>query len=315
MNLTDSVRQWVLASLPYDRGDAKVVAYLNGLDAHAALVVYYKSAGRLVPPQPRTVHKSRAFEQNPLTSQRASDLALIIADIEQGRNLKKYLSRDIDRAAVKVPGDKRRDLDMLLNDWGIRHLHISSVVEANGFVKRDDHLLLVSFKPDAAYLIDVMSHRDMTYHKWVRHHLLEALASEWPHEGVIYEMKTPTAPNQLTETQRANFRGNHYNAAFSFGGRTFVPRGLTMAIGTTMEARLYARHLLDRVREVEKALTENPCGCAAVFERYNSTLPNEPEFVFGIGNDGPAILEKKTGTWIALRETPRRLNSPHMVVM
>ncbi len=300
MNLTDSVRQWVLASLPYDRGDAKLVAYLNGLNAHAALVVYYNWATRLVPPQPRTLHKSHAFEQNRLTSQRASDLALIIADIEQGRNLKKYLSRDIDRAAVKVARDKRRDLDMLLNDWGIHHLHISSVVEANGFVKRDDHLLLVSFKPDAAYLIDVMAHRDMTDHKWVRHHLLEVLASEWPHEGVIYEMQTPAAPNQLTETQRANLRGNHYNTAFSFGGRTFVPRGLMMANGTTIEAWLYARALLNRVGEVEKALTENPRGCAAVFERYNSTLPDEPEFAFGIGNDGPAILEKKTGTWIAL---------------
>jgi len=74
MNLTDSVRQWVLASLPYDRGDAKLVAYLNGLDAHAALVVYYNWANRLVPPQPRTIHKSRAFEQNRLTSRRASDL-------------------------------------------------------------------------------------------------------------------------------------------------------------------------------------------------------------------------------------------------
>ena len=191
-------------------------------------------------------------------------------------------------------------LDMLLNDWGIHHLHISSVVEADGFVKRDDHLLLVSFKPDAAYLIDVMVHRDMTDHKWVRHHLLEVLASEWPHEGVIYEMKTPAAPNQLTETQRANLRGNHYNTAFSFGGRTFVPRGLMMANGTTMEAWLYARALLNRVGEVEKTLTETPRGCAAVFERYNSTLPDEPEFAFGIGNDGPAILEKKTGTWIAL---------------
>ncbi|MGA8616431.1 MAG: hypothetical protein WB760_33000 [Xanthobacteraceae bacterium] len=57
-----------------------------------------------------------------------------------------------------------------------------------------------------------------------------------------------------------------------------------------MKAWLYARYLLDRVGEIEKALTENPRGCAAVFERYNSTLPDEPEFAFGIGNDGPVAL-------------------------
>jgi hypothetical protein len=300
MDLTDSVRQWVLANLPYNRGDAKLVAYLNSLDAHAALVAYCNWANRLVTPQPRTIRRSRAFEQNPLTAQRTSDLALIIADIGQGRNLTKYLSRDIVRAAVKMPGRKRTDLDMLLNDWSVHHLHISSVVEADGFVKRDDPLLFVSFTADAAYVIDVLTHTDMRAHKWVWHHVLEVLASEWPRAGVIYEIKGVAPPPPITEEQRANLRGNHYNAAFSFGGRTFMPRGLPMATGTTMETRLYAQALLHQIGEVEKALSENPRGCAAVFERYNSTLPDKPEFEFGIGDDGPAILEKKTGTWIAL---------------
>jgi hypothetical protein len=74
----------------------------------------------LVPPQPRTIHKSQAFQQNPLTAQRASDLAPMIADIEEGRDLTKYLSRDIVRAAVKVPGGRwRADLDLMLNDWRV----------------------------------------------------------------------------------------------------------------------------------------------------------------------------------------------------
>jgi hypothetical protein len=299
MNLTDSVRQWVLSNLPYDREDAKLFTYLNGLDAHGALVVYYNWASRLVPPQPRMVHKSQAFEQNPLTAQRASDLALIIADIERGRDLTKYLSRDILRAPVRVPGKRRRpDLDMMLNDWGVHHLHISSIIEADGFVKRnepDEPLLFVSFTPNAAYLIDIMKHGD-----WCRDHVLGVLASQWPNEGVIYEMKTPTAPNPITEEQRANLRGNGYNAAFTFDGRTFVPRGLMVTGGRTMEGWLYARALLHRIGEVEKAFTENPSGCPAAFERYNLTFPDNPEFAFAIRDDGPAILEKKTGTWIAL---------------
>ena len=48
MNLTDSARQWIFwANLPLDRGDAGLVAYLNGLDAHTALVVYLNWANRL----------------------------------------------------------------------------------------------------------------------------------------------------------------------------------------------------------------------------------------------------------------------------
>lgn len=49
-------------------------------------------------------------------------------------------------------------------------------------------------------------------------------------------------------------------------------------------------------------MTVNPRGCAAVFERYNSVFPDEPEFEFEMGDDGPAILEKKTGTRIALMD-------------
>jgi hypothetical protein len=191
---------------------------------------------------------------------------------------------------------------MLLNNWGVHHLHISSTVEADGFVERrpKEPLLFVSFTADAAYLIDLMKHGD-----WCRDHVLEVLASEWPRAGVIYEVKGVAPPPPITEQQRANLRGNHYNAAFSSGGRTFMPRGFMSASGTTMEAWLYARYLLQRIREVETALTVNPRGCAAVFERHNSVFPDKPEFTFTIGDDGPAILEKKTGTRIALPGGPQ----------
>jgi hypothetical protein len=273
-----------------------LVAYLNGLDAHAALVVYHNWANRLVPSQPRTIRKSRAFEQNPLTAQRASDLALLIADIEQGKDLRKYLSRGIVRTPVKTPGGRRPDIDLLLNDWGVHHLHISSLVEPDGFVKRDGPLLFVSFTAATAHLIDIMQHGD-----WCRDHVLEVLASEWPNESVIYEMRspTPTSPNAITEQQRANLRANGYNAAFAFNGKTFFSRGM-MSGGVTMEGWLYARNLLHRIQEVEKVLAENPGRCAAIFEQHNVKFPDEPEFVFAIGDDGPSILEKRTGTCISL---------------
>jgi hypothetical protein len=86
MNLKESVRQSVLRDL---------VAYLNGLDAHGLLVVYHNWMNRLLRPQPRQVRKSRAFEQNPIFAQRKSDIDQIIADIEEGRDVTKYLSRDI----------------------------------------------------------------------------------------------------------------------------------------------------------------------------------------------------------------------------
>jgi hypothetical protein len=102
MDLKESARQWVLRALPYDRTAADLVTHLNGLDAHGLLLVYHNWMSRLIKPRPRAVHKSKAFEQNPLTLQRASDLVKIIDDIEKGGDLRKYLSRGV-KAAAAIP--------------------------------------------------------------------------------------------------------------------------------------------------------------------------------------------------------------------
>jgi hypothetical protein len=219
----------------------------------------------------------------------------LIADIEHGRDFKKYLSRAVEWASVTIPGGKRPDLDLMLNDWGVHHLHFSSTVEADGFVKRDGPLLFVSFMPHAAYLIDIMTHRD-----FVRDHVLEILASEWPNEGVIHEIKNAPLGSPITESQRANLRGNHYNAAFSFGGNVFTPRGLMMADGTTMTAWLFSLNVRNKIAKFEKALTANPRCLLSDFERSGLAFPDRPEFEFAIREDGPGIMETKTSAWMAL---------------
>ena len=69
-----------------------------------------------------------------------------------------------------------------------------------------------------------------------------------------------------------------------------------------MAGWLYARKLLPRIGQLEKAFAEKPDGCAAVFKSYNSTLPDKPDFAFAIRDEGPAILERKTGIWITLMD-------------
>jgi hypothetical protein len=296
VSLVESTRQWVLINLPYDRGDAALVAYLAGLDAHRLLAVYHNWISRLVKPQPRAVHKSKAFQRNPLATQRANDLAQIIADIEHGQDLKKYLSRDIVRAPAKAPGARRRpDLDLLINNWGVHLLHISSIAEADGFVKRDGPLLFVSFMPHAAYLIDIMMHGD-----WTRDHVLEVLADEWPHEGVIHEIKGATSASPITESQRANLRKNGYNAAFLFGGKVFMPASIMMSGGTTAMAWGWARHVLGKIAALERALAANPRCLAPDFQRHGLAFPDTPEFEFAIREDGAGVIEKKAGAWMNL---------------
>ncbi len=71
MNLKESVRQWVLGALPYDRANTELVKHLNSLDAHGLLIVYHNWMSRLIKPGPRTVRKSKDFERNPVVTTRA----------------------------------------------------------------------------------------------------------------------------------------------------------------------------------------------------------------------------------------------------
>jgi hypothetical protein len=302
MALSESARQWVLRELPYDRGDPILVTYLAGCNAHRLLVIYHNWASRLVKPRPRVVHKSRAFQGNPLATQRASDLAQIIADIEQGRDLKKNLSRAVVSAPAKAPGAGRRpDLDPMLNHWGVHHLHISTTVEADGFVERPKPtpLLFAIFKPNAAYLIDIMFHGD-----WSRNHVLAVLAGEWPNEGVIHEIKGTSSTARITESQRANLRENGYNAAFAFGGKVFAPASATMSGGTTMMAWLWARHVVVKLDAYQQALNANPRCLSPDFERHGLVFPDTPELEFAIRDDGAVLIEMKTGACIGLASAP-----------
>lgn len=302
MNLKQSARQWVLQNLPYDLSDASLVAHLNGLDAHALLVAYHNWMNRLVKPQARAVHKSRAFQQNPLMTQRASDLTQIVADIEAGRDLTKYLGRNIARAVVRQPGSPRADLDLMLNEWDVHHLHISTQVETNGFVSRTGPLLFAMFKPQAAYLIDIMPHGS-----WTRIHVLTVVADEWPNEGLLNEIRGAIAGTyfQPTDRERAVLRGKHVNATFEYGRKVFRPAGGLMTSGTTLAATRAADQLLNHVEVFEQWVAQNPEGLRSAFEQRGLVFPDNPRFEFAISGDGYGVIEINSGAWLNAKEIAR----------
>jgi hypothetical protein len=186
MNLAESVHKWALKNLPHNETDPKIVAALNRMGPGDLLVLYLNWRYRLIAATPRRVLRSAAFDQNPIVSQRLSAISQMIDDIEQGRDLTKYLSRrvTVGFALPGKPGTKKlkrfEHLDLLLNDWGIHHLHVSTIVESDGFVEREGPLLFAIFKSERAYFIDVMSHRDFE-----NDHLIQIIFDTWPDDGLI----------------------------------------------------------------------------------------------------------------------------------
>ncbi len=204
------------------------------------------------------------------------------------------LSRDVERAPVRAPGEQRADLDLMLNDWGVHHLHISTQVEADGFVKRDEALLFVVFKPQAAYLIDIMNHGD-----WTRGRVLEVLATEWPEEGIIHQVPIPVGDN-LTDEHRKALRKKHANALFEIGDKAFAPAGGLMASGTSIAATICTHRVPHALEVFEQKFDDDPNWLHKEWGAQGLTYPVAPEFDFAIREDGFGIIERKTGTWMNL---------------
>jgi hypothetical protein len=123
---------------------------------------------------------------------------------------------DLPQVQAKKNLNKQRHLDLMLNDWGVHHLHISTQIDPDGFVNRskqkqaDEPLLFAFFQQQTAYLIEIMKHGD-----WTRDHVLEVLATEWPDEGVIYEVKGILGgARSNTDEERAKLRAAGLSAPF-----------------------------------------------------------------------------------------------------
>jgi len=152
-SLREEIRKYIMKEIPADQSGE-----IAGVSFQELLIVYGNWRARHVPRHPRAVHISTELQMNQKYITYKSELDAIIRAIESGSSLTPHLSRRIttayEPASSRAPNlQGRRDLDLLVADWGIHHLHLSTVLESDGFVKRTGELLFAAFAKDDAYLI------------------------------------------------------------------------------------------------------------------------------------------------------------------
>ena len=153
------VRTEVLNRLPSGQ-----ISELAQMKTSELLIVYANWSLRIPLPIRRAVTRSDALDSNPKLQKYHAKIAAIESDIKRGQPLHKYLSRGIlfdyvDKSSRPVKRSARRDIDGLLSDWGIHHLHLSTVTGPDGFASRTADLLFVAFRGQLAYLIDILPAR------------------------------------------------------------------------------------------------------------------------------------------------------------
>jgi hypothetical protein len=264
-NLESAIRAEIIARIPKNQLSQKVLGHLSSIPLRELFSVYYNWRNRFVSARPRTVYRS-----NEIATKNLPEVDKLAQKVEAGGDLSPHLSTGIQEIIDLRPAKpgklgSRRDLDLLLNDWGIHHLHLSEVDRGDGYVIRTGALLFVAFRRNDAYLLDVLAHG-----AWNDERLVEIGTSNWPKAGLFAQFARLTTEFPVSEHERKKLRGSGIYAPIQLPtGSAFGP-GLTSA-GTSAMIELKINKLWNSI-----ALDEGRCPDSEIVDQVRKALDFHP---------------------------------------
>jgi hypothetical protein len=206
----EDVKEFVLSLLPRHRNELQSESWKNILLVHDNWVT------RLISTQPRKVIYSKELLENPLLKNFQTEIFNLQKKIENGENLKPYLSKSVDKySTVSNPTSFTPDKDGLLNHWFIHHFHLGSKLENDGFITRTKQLLYVKVFSDAICFIDILDHKSFS-----NTDLLRIVKRNWPR--TIEEFRMPLLEGQPQSHCSYNWSDEEIMVLRKRGGSSLV---------------------------------------------------------------------------------------------
>ena len=172
---------------------------------------YFGVCRRLISLEPRHILKSKNFSCTPEHRNALTEIEQLIL---YGGNLTPYLSRRIKKFNYN---------DLLLNDWGIHHLHLGTEMDPDGFINRTDigrPLLYCHFAGDYAYFIDILPHGS-----WTSQKLITTMHENWP-ELLSFFRQSHRNRTRLSDEEIKELRRKKINYFITMNdGTTYSPLG------------------------------------------------------------------------------------------
>lgn len=296
----NDIREHVLDNLPCE---PEFRASLEAEDTRSLLIIYANWAERIISAVPRIIYEAEALTSNPLSfdPRYKPGLDAIRQKIVQGDDLTGHLSKRITKGYRPSHTDqmnlsRRPDLDLMLSDWGVHHLHISQNIESDGFVERTGPLLLAIFKHDNAYLIDIIDHG-----KWTKRSILKIIVREWPDAGIVYEMKGAFGlSHSYDDDEHKQLRNAAINVLHEIDGKVWMrPGGITTA-GSSALATRRSNHLWDCLEQFQERLKSEPLWLQETIASNKLSVPDCAALKFIFVEDGYGVLEMRTGAFYRL---------------
>lgn len=255
LKIERDLRAEILAIVPTRTPQARTA--LEQQPTLGLLVTFFNWRDRLVHAHRRDVLRAHGFNDSSDRSGRRGEVDKLLGKLAAGVDVSRHLSRDIAVGAREPgkPGQRRRDLDLLLNEWGIHHLHLDEAdPTTDRFPRGSSHLLFAIITGPAAYALTVGDH-DM----WTDQSLVEIAVRTWPEAALFVKLRGATPPlTGLTNEQREHLRQSRTNAFLTVDGAEYMPRttGISSAGNSSRNSILSIRvgRILDGLRNNWPAL-------------------------------------------------------------
>jgi hypothetical protein len=247
--LEKRIRRHLSASMPAGQGYFEEQTLVN------LMIDYRVWRSRFVQPLPRRVNLSKEFRKSSKRQMHAAALTVIEANIARGEDLNAHLSTRISRLVggdPAKPPSQRTDRDLLLAEWGVHHLHLSTEMGKNGFMKRTGDVLFVVFRGPDAYLLGIFGHPQ--HENWAAEEIFAVMARNWPDAGLVHEANYVVGLSQeYSDEDRLELRKASMNSALQIDGKVFSPGGIGMALdGTPLLAVQAAQQVMWELSRWEK---------------------------------------------------------------
>lgn len=295
MDFVRDVHDAVIQRLEHNPADRPA---LEAMSAWDLLVLYLNWFGRYIQARPREVLLSWEFTANPLRwdPRYRTTIERILEALKTGGNVNPHRSEDAQygyEGSVRRARRRKPDLDLLLNDWNVHHLHLSLAPYTSDFLERTEHLLFVIVGREQAFVLDIFPHRAFS-----RERIAHIIIDNWPHANFLHCRGNIVSAPTISDAERDLRRraGIHTGWIERNGKYYMVGMGGVSSAGTNIQhARqvdlirrgldAFARHVAEHAEYISDTL------------RLNSLpVPPTPDLHFIIRNDG----------WFAIREENTR---------
>lgn len=201
----------------------------NSMDFIEVLAIHKEYAARLIFPKNYHINISVELQEkinknNFDDSNIPSQLNSLIYKLENSQDVIPNLSRSVQNKQYN---------DALYNDWKIYHLHLGTIIEADGFVERTKNVLFIMKEKDELYLIDILPHGRGEL-PWTKKSLLEIVDNNWPALLDLSDLGKGITPcTTFDEQEHYKLRKSNINVIMDINGRTLMPINFGQTLGGT----------------------------------------------------------------------------------